>query len=74
MASPEFHKLVAYMAANPMPPVDREAMRRNMAAFGSNAKLPEGVMVDTSAIILGPPRGTDTLRRPRSGPFCVAPG
>ncbi|HEX5950881.1 MAG TPA: Rieske 2Fe-2S domain-containing protein [Actinomycetota bacterium] len=32
------------------------------------------VMVDTSAIILGPPRGTDTLRRPRSGPFCVAPG
>jgi cytochrome b6-f complex iron-sulfur subunit len=30
------------------------------------------VMVDTSEIILGPPRGTDTLRRPQSGPFCVA--
>jgi monoterpene epsilon-lactone hydrolase len=49
MASPEFHKLVAYMAANPMPPVDRETMRRNMAAFGSNAKLPEGVVVETPA-------------------------
>ncbi len=47
MASPEFHKLVAYMAANPMPPVDRETMRRNMAAFGSNAKLPDGVSVET---------------------------
>jgi cytochrome b6-f complex iron-sulfur subunit len=32
------------------------------------------VMVDTSAPILGPPRGTDTLRKPRAGPFCVAPG
>jgi cytochrome b6-f complex iron-sulfur subunit len=32
------------------------------------------VMVDTSEVILGPPRGTDTLRRPQSGPFCVAPG
>ncbi len=32
------------------------------------------VMVDTSQIILGPPRGTDTLHRPQAGPFCVAPG
>jgi cytochrome b6-f complex iron-sulfur subunit len=32
------------------------------------------VMVDTSEVIPGPPRGTDTLRRPPSGPFCVATG
>ncbi len=32
------------------------------------------VMVDTSAIVLGPPRGTDTLGKPQAGPFCVAPG
>jgi len=32
------------------------------------------VMVDTSAVILGPPRGTDTLGKPQAGPFCVAPG
>jgi cytochrome b6-f complex iron-sulfur subunit len=32
------------------------------------------VMVDTSKIILGPPRGTDTLGKPQAGPFCVAPG
>ncbi len=32
------------------------------------------VMVDTSEVILGPPRGTDTLHRPQAGPFCVAPG
>lgn len=30
------------------------------------------VMVDTAEIVQGPPRGTDTLRRPQSGPFCVA--
>jgi cytochrome b6-f complex iron-sulfur subunit len=30
------------------------------------------VLVDTSEVILGPPRGTDTLRRPQAGPFCVA--
>jgi cytochrome b6-f complex iron-sulfur subunit len=32
------------------------------------------VMVDTSAIVLGPPRGTDTIDEPPQGPFCVAPG
>jgi cytochrome b6-f complex iron-sulfur subunit len=32
------------------------------------------VMVDTSEVIPGPPRGTDTLGRPPSGPFCVATG
>jgi cytochrome b6-f complex iron-sulfur subunit len=34
---------------------------------------PEGdVLVDTSEVITGPPRGTDTLNRPQAGPFCVA--
>jgi cytochrome b6-f complex iron-sulfur subunit len=32
------------------------------------------VLVDTSAPILGPPRGTDTISEPPQGPFCVAPG
>ncbi|MGH2529171.1 MAG: ubiquinol-cytochrome c reductase iron-sulfur subunit [Actinomycetota bacterium] len=32
------------------------------------------VMVDTSVIVLGPPRGTDTTKEPPQGPFCVAPG
>lgn len=32
------------------------------------------VMVDTSSVILGPPRGTDTIGEPPQGPFCVAPG
>ncbi len=32
------------------------------------------VMVDTSSIVLGPPRGVDTLGKPQAGPFCVAPG
>jgi cytochrome b6-f complex iron-sulfur subunit len=32
------------------------------------------VMVDTSTVILGPPRGTDTIGEPPQGPFCVAPG
>ena len=30
------------------------------------------VLVDTAEIILGPPRGADTLNRPVAGPFCVA--
>jgi cytochrome b6-f complex iron-sulfur subunit len=30
------------------------------------------VLVDTSEVINGPPRGTDTLNRPQAGPFCVA--
>jgi cytochrome b6-f complex iron-sulfur subunit len=32
------------------------------------------VMVDTSVIITGPPRGTDTIHQSPQGPFCVAPG
>jgi cytochrome b6-f complex iron-sulfur subunit len=32
------------------------------------------VLVDTAEVIIGPPRGTDTLRRPQAGPFCVATG
>ncbi len=32
------------------------------------------VWVDTSRIILGPPRGTNTTDQPLEGPFCVAPG
>jgi cytochrome b6-f complex iron-sulfur subunit len=32
------------------------------------------VVVDTSAVVLGPPRGTDTISEPPQGPFCVAPG
>jgi cytochrome b6-f complex iron-sulfur subunit len=36
---------------------------------------PDGtVNVDTSVIILGPPRGTDTIHESPQGPFCVAPG
>jgi cytochrome b6-f complex iron-sulfur subunit len=31
------------------------------------------VMVDTSQIVLGPPRGTNTIDEPPQGPFCVAP-
>jgi len=47
---------------------------RGMDRF--HVEVTEGgdVMVDTSEVVLGPPRGTDTLRRPQSGPFCVAPG
>ncbi|MBI3647987.1 MAG: Rieske 2Fe-2S domain-containing protein [Actinobacteria bacterium] len=29
------------------------------------------VLVDTSQVILGPPRGTDTIRESAQGPFCV---
>jgi cytochrome b6-f complex iron-sulfur subunit len=32
------------------------------------------VVVDTSTVVLGPPRGTDTISEPPQGPFCVAPG
>ena len=32
------------------------------------------VTVDTSQIVIGPPRGTDTISEPPQGPFCVAPG
>ncbi len=45
---------------------------RGMDRFRVDVTDSGDVMVDTSEIILGPPRGTDTLRRPQSGPFCVA--
>jgi cytochrome b6-f complex iron-sulfur subunit len=32
------------------------------------------VMVDTSEVVLGPARGTDTIEQPPQGAFCVAPG
>jgi cytochrome b6-f complex iron-sulfur subunit len=32
------------------------------------------VTVDTSTVVLGPPRGTDTISEPPQGSFCVAPG
>jgi cytochrome b6-f complex iron-sulfur subunit len=32
------------------------------------------VIVDTSSIKLGPPRGTNTTEQPQEGPFCVATG
>lgn len=32
------------------------------------------VTVDTSGVILGPPRGTNTINEPPQGPFCVATG
>jgi cytochrome b6-f complex iron-sulfur subunit len=31
------------------------------------------LIVDTSNILNGPPRGTDTIHEPPQGPFCVAP-
>jgi cytochrome b6-f complex iron-sulfur subunit len=32
------------------------------------------VMVNTAEVVLGPPRGADTIDEPPQGPFCVAPG
>ena len=32
------------------------------------------VLVDTSEVVLGPARGTDTIEQPPQGAFCVAPG
>jgi cytochrome b6-f complex iron-sulfur subunit len=34
----------------------------------------DAVTVDTSQVVIGPPRGTDTISEPPQGPFCVAPG
>ena len=47
---------------------------RGMDRFHVTVTDTGDVLVDTSEVILGPPRGTDTLRRPQAGPFCVAPG
>jgi len=45
---------------------------RGMDRFRVEVTSSGDVMVDTSEVIQGPPRGTDTLHRPPAGPFCVA--
>jgi cytochrome b6-f complex iron-sulfur subunit len=47
---------------------------RGMDRFHVSITEAGDVMVDTSEVVLGPPRGTDTIHRPPAGPFCVAPG
>jgi cytochrome b6-f complex iron-sulfur subunit len=49
-------------------PAPRGLDRFQMAVVDGN------VVVDTSTIKLGPPRGTNTTDQPLEGPFCVAPG
>ncbi len=46
---------------------------RGMDRFKITVASNGDVMVDTSEVILGPPRGTNTIS-PAHGPFCVAPG
>jgi cytochrome b6-f complex iron-sulfur subunit len=50
-------------------PAPRGMDRFQMSIDGSG-----NVLVDTSQVILGPPRGTDTISEPPQGAFCVAPG
>jgi cytochrome b6-f complex iron-sulfur subunit len=45
---------------------------RGMDRFKVNVSATGDVTVDTAEIILGPPRGTDTIHKPLAGPFCVA--
>jgi cytochrome b6-f complex iron-sulfur subunit len=47
---------------------------RGMDRFKVSISSAGDVLVDTSVVVLGPPRGTDTLNKPQAGPFCVAPG
>ena len=47
---------------------------RGMDRFKIEITAGGDVLVDTSTVLLGPPRGTDTLRRGADGPYCVAPG
>ena len=47
---------------------------RGMDRFVVTVDGAGNVMVDTSTVILGPPRGTDTITEPPQGPYCVAPG
>ena len=47
---------------------------RGMDRFRVTVSDTGDVLVDTAEVILGPPRGADTLNKPQSGPFCVAPG
>jgi cytochrome b6-f complex iron-sulfur subunit len=49
-------------------PAPRGLDRFVMEIVGNN------VVVDTSTIKLGPPRGTNTTNQPQEGPFCVATG
>jgi hypothetical protein len=34
----------------------------------------DNVLVDTSEVVLGPPKGTDTIGQPPQGSFCVSAG
>ena len=47
---------------------------RGMDRFTITVDGGGNVLVDTSKVINGPPRGTDTITEPPQGPFCVAPG
>jgi cytochrome b6-f complex iron-sulfur subunit len=46
---------------------------RGLDRFAITIDQGGNVSVDTSQIILGPPRGTNTIDEPPQGPFCVAP-
>lgn len=47
---------------------------RGMDRFKLTVDDSGNVLVNTSEVILGPPRGTDTISEPPQGAFCVAPG
>jgi len=47
---------------------------RGMDRFKLEIDGSGNVLVDTSVVILGPPRGTDTINEPPQGSFCVASG
>jgi len=47
---------------------------RGMDRFKVTVTEAGDVLVDTAVVVLGPPRGADTINEPPAGPFCVAPG
>jgi cytochrome b6-f complex iron-sulfur subunit len=47
---------------------------RGMDRFQIEIDGEGNVLVDTSTVELGPPRGTETVGQPPQGPFCVAAG
>jgi cytochrome b6-f complex iron-sulfur subunit len=47
---------------------------RGLDRFPIEIDSANNVIVDTSTIKLGPPRGTNTTDQPQEGPFCVATG
>jgi cytochrome b6-f complex iron-sulfur subunit len=47
---------------------------RGMDRFAIQVDDAGNVLVDTTQVVIGPPRGTDTTGRPQAGPFCVAAG